>query len=89
LWLLSLLLLKNVLAFLVQCHLLFLQWKSTLIRTSQRRRQKIIYTFKKQIISKNDDEKGVKDVYYMTHHVHVLCVSFSFEKGRILTALLF
>jgi hypothetical protein len=52
-----------------------------MIRTSQRKTlQNIIYTFKKQIISKNDDEKGVKDVYYMTHHVHVMCVSFSFEK---------
>jgi hypothetical protein len=44
--------------------------------TSQRRRQNIIYTFKKQIISRNEDEKGVKDVYYMTHHIHVKCVLF-------------
>jgi hypothetical protein len=53
------------LALLVQCRLLFLQWKSTLIRTSQRRRQNIIYTFKRENISRNEDEKGVKDVYQL------------------------
>jgi hypothetical protein len=51
-----------------------------LFRTSQKRRQNIIYTFKKQNFSKTEDEKGVKDVYYMTNHVHVMCAYFSFEK---------
>ncbi len=45
--------------------------------------------FNKKIVSRNEDEKGVKDVYYMTHHVHVMCVYFSFENGQILIGLLF
>jgi len=44
LWLLSLFLLENLFIILVWCHLLFLQWKSILIRTSQKRRWNIIYT---------------------------------------------
>jgi hypothetical protein len=45
LWLLSLFLLENLFITLVWCCLLFLQWKSILIRTSQKRRRNIIYTF--------------------------------------------
>jgi hypothetical protein len=37
--------------------------------------------------SRNKDEKGVKDVYYMT--LHVMCAYFPFENGQILIALLF
>ncbi len=46
-WHLFSLLLENVLILLVWCHLLYLQCKSTLIISAQRRRWRIIYTFKK------------------------------------------
>ncbi len=45
LWFLSLFLLENLFIILVWCRLLFLQWKSILIKTSQKRRRNIIYTF--------------------------------------------
>jgi hypothetical protein len=52
-------------------------------------KQNIIYTFKKQIISKNEDEKDVKDVYYMTHHAQMMCAYLSFKNGQILITLFF
>jgi hypothetical protein len=69
-------LLKNLLVLLVRCRFFFLQWKSIMIKNSHKRRRNIIHTFKKQIISRNENEKGVKNVYYITRHVHVMYVFF-------------
>jgi hypothetical protein len=43
----------------------------------------------KDILSRNEVEKGLEDMYYRTHHVHEMCTFLFFAHHGILTTLFF